>query len=94
MDKSNSHFSIVYIANGKLDAEMVKTFLESSGIPATLDQESIGGSFGLTIGKLGEVEVLVPSENETEAKKLLDAMERGDFELDPKDENLGSLEDN
>ena len=93
MNKSNSQFSKVYVANGKLDAEMIKVFLEASGIPAILTQESAGRTLGLTIGKLGEVEVLVPVENETDARKLLDAMEHGDFELGLNDENNGSPDD-
>ena len=93
MDISNPHFSIVYTANGKLDAEMIKVFLESSGIPALLVQESAGSTLGLTIGILGEVDILVPTEKEAEARKLLDAMDHGDFEFDANDENVGFPED-
>jgi len=93
MESSNPHFSVVYTANGKLNAEMIKIFLESSGIPALLVQESAGSALGLTIGALGEVDIMVPIEKKAEAMKLLDAMDHGDFELDSHDENVGFPED-
>ncbi len=81
MESSEPRFSIVYTTNGKLNGEMIKAFLESAGIPAMLNQESAGSTYGLTIGQLGEVEILVPAGKESEARKLLDAMDRGEFEL-------------
>ena len=70
----------VYTAAGELDAEMVKGFLEAQGINVMLVQESIGRTYGLTVGMLGEVKLLVPSEQAEEAKSLLQEMENGDFE--------------
>lgn len=70
----------VYTAAGDLDAEMVKGFLEAQGIKVMLVQESIGRTYGLTVGMLGEVKLLVPSEQAEEAKSLLEDMEDGDFE--------------
>jgi len=70
----------VYTAAGELDEEMVKGFLEAQGIKVMLVQESIGRTYGLTIGMLGEVQLLVPNEQAEEAKKLLEEMEDGDFE--------------
>jgi len=82
----DKHFIVIYKANGKLDAEMIKAFLESVDIQVLLNQESAGSSFGLTIGPLGLVDILVPVDKEVEARKLLDEMDRGDFELSNDDE--------
>ena len=85
-DDRNPQFSVVYTANGKLSAEMIKAFLETSGIPVLLNQESAGIALGLTVGPLGVVDILVPVEYETQARELLEEMEQGKFELDSSDE--------
>ncbi|MBG0783804.1 MAG: DUF2007 domain-containing protein [Anaerolineaceae bacterium] len=70
----------VYTAAGDLDAEMVKGFLEAQGIKVMLVQESIGRTYGLTVGALGEVKVMVPGEQADTALSLIQEMENGDFE--------------
>lgn len=62
---------VIYQAQGMLEAEAVKGRLETSGIPAALDYESIGRTFGITIDGLGEVRILVPIERAAEARELL-----------------------
>ena len=71
---------VVYIANGRLEAESVKALLESFEIPAFLNQESAGLTYGLTVGVLGEVEVLVPLSFIEEAKKIIEEMKDGKLE--------------
>lgn len=71
----------VYTAEGKLAAEMIRAFLESNGIEATVIQESIGGTYGLTVGPMGEVQVFVKEEQLDQTRSILAAMERGDYEL-------------
>lgn len=77
---------VVFIANGMLEAESVKALLESFGIPAFVNQESAGTTYGLTVGMLGEVEVVVPLSRIDEAKKIIADMNDGKFEND--DDNL------
>lgn len=67
-------------AHGRLMAETIRAFLESQGINAILDQDALGQIYGLTIGDLGEVKIMVPQSQLEEAKSLLDAMEAGEFE--------------
>ncbi len=62
---------VIYRAQGMLEAEAVKGRLETSGIPAAFDYESIGRTFGLTIDGLGEVRILVPTDRAAEARELL-----------------------
>jgi hypothetical protein len=88
-----SDYVTVYVANGQLDAEMVRGFLEASGIPAMISQESVGKVFGLASGPLGEVNVLVPVEKSQEAADLLKSMESGDLIDDRADEDSSADED-
>lgn len=67
----------VYKAQGKLSAEMVRLLLESFRIPAVLSQESVGTTYGLTVGDLGEVEILVEASQSNAAIEILQAMEDG-----------------
>lgn len=82
----------VYTADGKLAADMIRITLESFGIPAVIFQESLGIVYGLTIGPLGENQVLVPSSRVAEAMDILKAMEDGSLEAT--DDNNGTKESN
>ena len=70
---------IVRTVHGHLEAEVFKSFLESSGIPVALSQESAGMAYGLTIGALGAVDILVPASFASQAQELLDAYDRGEL---------------
>jgi len=79
MNQSVGLYEVVYYANGMLDAETVKLFLESQGLAVIITQESVGVTYGLTIGSLGEARVWVPKSQVPEAIKLIQQMERGEF---------------
>jgi hypothetical protein len=72
---------VVYVANGMLEAESVKILLESFEIPAFVNQESAGTVYGLSVGPLGEVEVVVPTKYIEDAKRIIKAMRAGELEL-------------
>ncbi len=72
---------VVFVANGKLEAETVKLLLESFGIPSFINQESAGTTYGLTVGPLGEVDVIVPENFIKEAKKIIAEMKSGKLEI-------------
>ena len=74
--------AVVYHAQGMLEAEAVKGRLETSGIPAALDFESIGRTFGITIDGLGEVRILVPSSRAADARELLSVSAADDRPFD------------
>ena len=81
--------NVVFVANGLLEAESVKILLESFGIPAFTNQESAGTTYGLTVGPMGEVDILVPEKYLSEAKKVIDDMKKGLLELpDDKDQDI------
>jgi hypothetical protein len=71
----------VYTAYGQLDAAMIIDFLAAQGIEATAMQESIGTTYGLTVGPLGESRIYVRSNQKSEAITILKSMEKGDFIL-------------
>ncbi|MPM29825.1 hypothetical protein SDC9_76366 [bioreactor metagenome] len=59
----------------------MKILLESFSIPAFINQESAGATYGLTVGALGEVDVFVEDANIEEAKKIITAMKEGKLEV-------------
>lgn len=64
----------IYNAAGVLEAEMIKTFLESYGITVYINQESLGRTLGLSAGPLGLVEILVSESEAVEAESILNEM--------------------
>jgi len=61
----------VYIAQGEIEANVIKSHLESEGIPVMLQYESAGRVFGLTVDGLGEIRILVTQEFVEEAKDII-----------------------
>jgi hypothetical protein len=86
MFKRKIRDEVVYMANGMLEAESIKIMLESFGIPAFVNQESAGTTYGLTVGMLGEVEVIVPLSRLEEAKKALAEMDKGSLDQEMTDD--------
>jgi hypothetical protein len=80
MFKRKIRDEVVYMANGMLEAESIKIMLESFGIPAFVNQESAGTTYGLTVGMLGEVEVIVPLSRLEEARKVIAEMDKGSLD--------------
>lgn len=79
---SSVEYFEVYSANGQLEADMIRLMLEASGLHVITNQESAGAVYGLTVGPLGEVMILVPENEVEEANALLQAMEEGKLESD------------
>jgi len=69
--KASDELVVVYKAQGITQAEVIKSKLESAGIPALLKYESLGPVLAVTIDGLGEVQVLVPKPREDEAREVL-----------------------
>jgi len=61
---------------GRLEADMLKSYLEAEGVPVELFQEAVGHhAFPTTIDGLGRVQLFVPKEKADEARKLLEALQ-------------------
>jgi hypothetical protein len=54
-----------------VEAQIIKTKLESEGIPALLKYESAGQVYGIMINGLAKISVMVPSDRLADAKKIL-----------------------
>jgi ribose 5-phosphate isomerase B len=61
----------VYVAANQLEAQVIRSLLESEGIPATLRYESVGLVYGLTVDGMGETRVLVPARLQSEAERVI-----------------------
>ncbi len=63
---------------GRLEANMVESYLEAQGIDVELIQESIGqSSYAVLVNGLGRVQVFVPKEQFEEARQLLNTYREG-----------------
>jgi hypothetical protein len=72
-DKSN--FVVISTVQGELVANVIKSHLESEGIPVLLEYESAGIVYGLTVDGLGQVKILVPRELAKEAGQIIEPKE-------------------
>lgn len=62
---------VVHIAQGEAVGKIIKSHLESEGIPVLLKGETAGTVLGLTVDGLGAVKVLVPREFVDKAKRII-----------------------
>jgi len=72
MESSKSRFVVVTRVQGELAANVIKSHLESEGIPVLLQYESAGRVYGVTVDGLGEVRILVPGEFAEEARRIIE----------------------
>lgn len=91
-----SNWAVVEVVLGDLQAEMLRGLLEAQGVPAILSQEGAGHSvFPVSVGKLGEVQILVPADRLEEAQAILDDYNTGKFsdtsDLGEEDQSKGDL---
>lgn len=68
---------------GRLEADVLKSFLEAEGISVELFQEAVGHHiYPTTIDGLGRVQLFIPKAKAAEARKLLEAYQN----TEPNDE--------
>ena len=71
-------FAVAHIAQGEVEASIIKSHLECEGIPVMLQYESVGRVFGLTVDGLGEIRILVPQGLVERAKEIIKPREIGE----------------
>ncbi len=76
----NRNYVVVSIVPGELRAHILKSHLESQGIPAILQYESAGILYGITVDGLGEVKILVPEELAEKAKRVIEPEDSEELE--------------
>ena len=91
---SAKKWAVLDEVGGTLNAELIKGLLEAQGVPVVLSQEGAGHyAYAITVGSLGQVQILVPDDHLEEARQILADYYAGKFEnqeLDDSDENSGS----
>ena len=75
-----SNFVVISTVQGELVANVIKSHLESEGIPVLLEYESAGIVYGLTVDGLGQVKILVQRELAEEARQIIEPREPGQAE--------------
>jgi hypothetical protein len=61
----------VFKAQGEMDAQMIRSVLESDGIDSMLSGESVRLTHGFTVDGLAEVKILVRKEDEARAREVI-----------------------
>jgi len=79
---TNSKWETVAEVYGDLEAEIIRSLLQAEGIPVTLSKEGAGQALGLQVGKMGEVQVLVTTENAEKSRSIIDDYFAGKFDTD------------
>jgi len=64
-------FIVIETVAGRGNAEILRGFLETQGIQCELSQEALGSVYGFTVGGLGSVDLLVPSQQGKQARELI-----------------------
>ena len=63
---------------GRMQAELIESFLEANGVDVELIQEAIGHTiYPVEINGLGRVQIFVPIPKAAEARELLDGFMTG-----------------
>jgi len=62
---------------GRIEAELIKSYLEAHGITTELFQEAIGHYiYPTTLDGMGRVQIFVSKENALEARKLIEEYQK------------------
>ena len=64
-------FIVVDKVSGRTEAEILRSYLQAIGVQCELSQEAAGWVYGMGVGPLAEVEILVPSSQGKQARQAL-----------------------
>ena len=67
-----SDWVVVDTVDGSLNAEILRGLLQAQGIEVLLSQEGAGRALGLEVGLMGDIDILVNSDDVSEARGLID----------------------
>ena len=75
---------IIYATYDEMQAELLRLHLEHHGVPCRLRSMRVGGFQGITIGPLGEIQLMTAAPYAEKGKRLIDqAVLRGSLSLLP-----------
>ena len=72
---------VVFIAQGELEEQQVRSFLAAHDIPTRVRGEALRHTHSLTLDGLGQAQILVAREHEATARELLARVARGEFTI-------------
>lgn len=78
----NEEIVVIESIPDSVQAEILRSLLESHGIRVSLSREAASSAIGLTVGPLADVDILVPKSQAERARKILDDYYKGSLELD------------
>jgi hypothetical protein len=70
----------------RIQADVVRSVLEGSGIPAVVAREGYAEAYPLTVGAIGEGRVMVREEDRERAMEVIQTALQGETELEDSDE--------
>lgn len=79
---TDDKWELITIVSGELQADLLRSLLEAQGIEVFLNQEGAGKAVGLTLGPMGEVQILVPENQSEAARQIVDDYYAGKFDSD------------
>jgi len=79
---TTTNWVTAFTVQGELQAEILRGLLEAQGIPVELSQESAARIYGLGVGPMAEVEIIVPEEKLETARAIFADYKSGKFEDD------------
>ena len=81
---TNKNLNVLTEVPGRISAEAILSYLQAYGVDGIISMEAIGSVYSLSVGKLGNVQILVKNEDIEQAKQLLEAY----YQEAPADQNL------
>jgi hypothetical protein len=69
----------IAVFQNELQANLVNGLLQAQGIITLLNQEGAGRAYGLTLGRLGGIHLLVPQHQASQALQVLADYEAGAY---------------
>ncbi len=88
---SEENWQIIEEVYGEIQAELLRGLLEAQGVPVILNQEGAGRAYGINVGPLGMVQIMVPVRLIQEANQVLDDYYAGKFEGGESDVSGGEV---
>ena len=74
MKEQNEKWVVVLTTYDPIEAEIIKDLLESGDIPVVLKSSKVS-PYPVSVGKMGEIKILVREEDKEEAEKVIGGKE-------------------
>lgn len=79
---TRENWEVAHEVSGELQAELLRGLLDAQGVPARLNQEGAGRAYGINVGRLGQVQILVPTSHLDRARSIIRDYYAGVYEAE------------